>query len=57
MPMEAQTRLLRVLQQGEYTTVGWRTPIKAELRIIAGHLQGFAHPDPARAVPEDLYFR
>ena len=26
MPMEAQTRLLRVLQQGEYTTVGGRTP-------------------------------
>src|SRR5499426_3741860 len=25
MPMEAQTRLLRVLQQGEYTTVGGRT--------------------------------
>src|SRR3712207_8261438 len=28
MPMEAQTRLLRVLQQGEYTTVGGRVPIK-----------------------------
>ncbi|HUN12639.1 MAG TPA: sigma 54-interacting transcriptional regulator, partial [Rhabdaerophilum sp.] len=28
MPMEAQTRLLRVLQQGEYMTVGGRTPIK-----------------------------
>jgi two-component system nitrogen regulation response regulator GlnG len=29
MPMEAQTRLLRVLQQGEYTMVGGRTPIKS----------------------------
>ncbi|MBT4464982.1 MAG: sigma 54-interacting transcriptional regulator, partial [Rhodospirillaceae bacterium] len=27
MPPEAQTRLLRVLQEGEYTTVGGRTPI------------------------------
>src|SRR5215475_12418086 len=35
MPMEAQTRLLRVLQQGEYTTVGGRTPIKTNVRIIA----------------------
>src|SRR3712207_3722518 len=35
MPMEAQTRLLRVLQQGEYTTVGGRTPIRTDVRIIA----------------------
>src|SRR5262249_31569406 len=34
MPMEAQTRLLRVLQQGEYTTVGGRTPIKTDVPII-----------------------
>jgi DNA-binding NtrC family response regulator len=35
MPMEAQTRLLRVLQQGECTTVGGRTPIKSDVRIVA----------------------
>ncbi len=35
MPLEAQTRLLRVLQEGEYTTVGGRTPIKTNVRIIA----------------------
>ena len=35
MPMEAQTRLLRVLQQGEYTTVGGRSAIKTNVRIIA----------------------
>ena len=39
MPMEAQTRLLRVLQQGEYTTVGGRTPIKANVRIVAATKQ------------------
>src|SRR3546814_1996340 len=33
MPLEAQTRLLRVLQEGEYTTVGGRTPIRADVRI------------------------
>src|SRR6185437_5000263 len=35
MPPEAQTRLLRVLQEGEYMTVGGRTPIKANVRIVA----------------------
>jgi two-component system, NtrC family, nitrogen regulation response regulator GlnG len=35
MPIEAQTRLLRVLQSGEYTTVGGRTPIRADVRIVA----------------------
>jgi len=35
MPMEAQTRLLRVLQESEYTTVGGSAPIKTNVRIIA----------------------
>ena len=35
MPPEAQTRLLRVLQEGEFTSVGGRSPIKANVRIIA----------------------
>src|ERR687884_1661691 len=35
MPLEAQTRLLRVLQEGEYTSVGGRTPIRADVRIVA----------------------
>ena len=51
MPMEAQTRLLRVLQQGEYTTVGGRTPIKTDVRIIAATNKDLRHPDPAGPVP------
>ncbi|MGY4352032.1 CheY-like chemotaxis protein [Bradyrhizobium sp. GM7.3] len=51
MPMEAQTRLLRVLQQGEYTTVGGRTPIKTDVRIVAASNKESARPDPARPVP------
>src|SRR6202008_1801427 len=35
MPMEAQTRLLRVLQTGQFTSVGGRNPQKADVRIIA----------------------
>ena len=51
MPMEAQTRLLRVLQQGEYTTVGGRTPIKSRRAHHRRHQQGPAHADPAGPVP------
>src|SRR6202012_1002532 len=35
MPPEAQTRLLRVLQEGEFTSVGGRQPIKAKVGINA----------------------
>ena len=51
MPMEAQTRLLRVLQQGEYTTVGGRTPIKSDVRIIAATNKDLRAADPAGPVP------
>ena len=57
MPLEAQTRLLRVLQQGEYTTVGGRTPIKTDVRIIAAtnrDLRQLIHQGMFR---EDLYYR
>src|SRR3546814_13079612 len=35
MPMEAPTRLLRVLQSGEFTTVGGTNSIRVNVRIIA----------------------
>ena len=35
MPMDAQTRLLRVLQSGEFTTVGGARTIRADVRIVA----------------------
>ncbi|MBZ0169458.1 MAG: nitrogen regulation protein NR(I) [Kofleriaceae bacterium] len=57
MPMEAQTRLLRVLQQGEYTTVGGRTPIKTDVRIIAATNKDLAHEVRTGGFREDLYYR
>jgi two-component system nitrogen regulation response regulator GlnG len=57
MPMEAQTRLLRVLQEGEYTTVGGRTSIKANVRIVAAthrDLRGLIQQGLFR---EDLFYR
>jgi two-component system nitrogen regulation response regulator GlnG len=43
MPPEAQTRLLRVLQEGEFTTVGGRQPIKANVRIVAATHRDLRH--------------
>jgi two-component system nitrogen regulation response regulator GlnG len=57
MPMEAQTRLLRVLQQGEYTTVGGRTPIKADVRIIAATNKDLRILIQQGLFREDLFFR
>ena len=57
MPMEAQTRLLRVLQQGEYTTVGGRTPIKADVRIVAASNKDLRILIQQGLFREDLFFR
>lgn len=57
MPMEAQTRLLRVLQQGEFTTVGGRRSIRADVRIVAAtnrNLRQFVRQGLFR---EDLFYR
>jgi two-component system nitrogen regulation response regulator GlnG len=57
MPMEAQTRLLRVLQEGEYTTVGGRTPIKTNVRIIAATHRDLRSQIQQGLFREDLYYR
>ncbi|MEP2943010.1 MAG: nitrogen regulation protein NR(I) [Hyphomicrobiales bacterium] len=57
MPMEAQTRLLRVLQQGEYSTVGGRTSIKTEVRIIAATNKDLHQLINQGLFREDLFFR
>lgn len=57
MPMEAQTRLLRVLQQGEYTTVGGRTAIKTDVRIVAATNKDLRILINQGLFREDLFFR
>ena len=57
MPLEAQTRLLRVLQQGEYTTVGGRTPIRTDVRIIAATNRDLRQLIGQGLFREDLYYR
>ena len=57
MPMEAQTRLLRVLQQGEYMSVGGRTPIKTDVRIVAATHKDLRNAIAAGTFREDLFYR
>ena len=57
MPLEAQTRLLRVLQEGEYTTVGGRTAVKTDVRIIAATHRDLKNHIQQGLFREDLYYR
>ena len=57
MPMEAQTRLLRVLQSGEFTTVGGSKTIQANVRIIAATHQALPEMISEGSFREDLYYR
>ncbi|HTJ59263.1 MAG TPA: nitrogen regulation protein NR(I) [Devosiaceae bacterium] len=57
MPMDAQTRLLRVLQEGEYTMVGGRTPIKSNVRIVAATHRDLNQMIRQGLFREDLYYR
>jgi two-component system, NtrC family, nitrogen regulation response regulator GlnG len=57
MPLEAQTRLLRVLQEGEYTTVGGRQRLRADVRIVAATHHDLRHLVRQGLFREDLFYR
>ena len=57
MPPEAQTRLLRVLQEGEFTSVGGRQPIKANVRIVAATHRDLRNSIRQGVFREDLFYR
>jgi two-component system, NtrC family, nitrogen regulation response regulator GlnG len=57
MPPEAQTLWLRVLQEGEVTSVGGRQPIKANVRIIAATHRDLRNSIRLGQFREDLFYR
>ena len=57
MPMEAQTRLLRVLQSGEVTTVGGSKPVRVNVRIIAATNKDLPRLIEENRFRQDLYYR
>ncbi len=57
MPLEAQTRLLRVLQQGEFIPVGGHHPIRTNLRIVAASHRDLHVLVTQGLFREDLFYR
>jgi len=57
MPADTQTRLLRVLADGEFYRVGGTTPIKVDVRIIAATHQNLEKLVEAGKFREDLFHR
>ncbi|MEA3638371.1 MAG: nitrogen regulation protein NR(I) [Lamprobacter sp.] len=57
MPAELQTRLLRVLADGEFYRVGGLTPIKVDVRIIAATHQNLRELVAKGSFREDLFHR
>ncbi|WP_085809670.1 nitrogen regulation protein NR(I) [Sphingomonas sp. TZW2008] len=57
MPIEAQTRLLRVLQSGEFTTVGGVRTIRADVRIVAATNRDLMTAVASGHFREDLFYR
>ena len=57
MPAELQTRLLRVLADGEFYRVGGHSPVKVDVRIIAATHQNLESRVQNGAFREDLFHR
>ncbi len=57
MPVEAQTRLLRVLQTGEFTTVGGARTQRADVRIVSATHQDVRALTQSGRFREDLFYR
>ncbi|MCX2979830.1 nitrogen regulation protein NR(I) [Halieaceae bacterium IMCC14734] len=57
MPAETQTRLLRVLADGEFYRVGGHTPIQVDVRIIAATHQNLEQLVQQHSFREDLFHR
>lgn len=57
MPMPIQSKLLRVLQDGEFTRVGGNQTLKTDVRIIAATNRNLWDASQKKEFREDLYYR
>jgi PAS domain S-box-containing protein len=57
MPLELQSKLLRVLQNGEYHPIGSDSPVKVDVRIIAATNESLKELSNDNRFRKDLYYR
>ncbi|WP_338605513.1 sigma-54-dependent Fis family transcriptional regulator [Desulfoferula mesophila] len=57
MPLDAQTKFLRVLQDGMITRLGDNRPVKVDVRVIAATNEDLVERVASKGFRQDLYFR
>ncbi|MEW6767361.1 MAG: sigma-54 dependent transcriptional regulator [Pseudomonadota bacterium] len=57
LPLAAQVKLLRALQQGEVEAVGGRKPVKVDVRIVSATNRNLLDRVKAGQFREDLFYR
>lgn len=57
LPLPAQAKLLRVLQEGEFHRVGGETPVRVSVRVISATNRDLSRMCAEQKFREDLYYR
>lgn len=57
LPLSAQVKLLRVIQEGEIEKIGRTEPVSVDVRIIAATNKNLEHEVETKNFREDLYYR